>query len=162
MGIRETRRITGDYVLTVDDWMARRSFDDEIAPGSVQRVSVDPTQRGGLLGMAGVHVATSYPLRTSAVLRGKWILESLLGGDMPPAPADVPALDVDEATVTVTSVRERLEQHRKNPDCAACHNRMDPLGFGLENFDALGRWRDAEGGQKIDAGEPPWIYTRHR
>ena len=96
---------------------------------------------------------TSYPHRTSPVVRGKWLLENLLGAPPPPPPADVPALqENDEGACKPTSVRERLEQHRKNPVCASCHARMDPLGFALENFDAIGRWRTmSEAGTPIDA-----------
>ncbi|HLK18183.1 MAG TPA: DUF1592 domain-containing protein [Bryobacteraceae bacterium] len=106
-------------------------------------------QRGGLLGQASVLTVSSYPTRTSPVLRGKWILENLLNAPPPPPPPDVPNLD-DHANATA-SMREQLEQHRKNPTCAACHARMDPLGFGLENYDAIGRWRTRDGKLPIDA-----------
>src|SRR5688572_18696369 len=106
--------------------------------------------------MPAVHAVTSYPLRTSPVLRGRWILESLLGDKVPPPPPDVPALEESAASEKKLSFREQLEQHRLKADCAGCHNKMDPLGFGLENFDVLGRWRDADRGQPIDAdGELP-------
>lgn len=108
-------------------------------------------ERGGVLGMAAVHATTSYPLRTSPVLRGKWILESILGDRIPPPPPNVPALKVDDEKISAGSLREQLELHRSQPDCAACHNRMDPLGFGMENFDPLGRWRIAMDGQEINA-----------
>jgi hypothetical protein len=101
--------------------------------------------------MAAVHAATSYPLRTSPVLRGKWVLDVLLGEPVPPPPPEATSLKVDEATVTPTALREQLELHRKNPECASCHKRMDPLGFGLEVFDVLGRLRQSPSGQPIDA-----------
>lgn len=120
--------------------------------GEFQRVSLNnQPARGGILGMAAVHASTSYPLRTSPVLRGKWILESILGDRIPPPPPNVPALEVDDGKISAASLREQLELHRTQPDCAACHNRMDPLGFGMENFDPLGRWRDSMEGVKIDA-----------
>ncbi|MBI3464275.1 MAG: DUF1592 domain-containing protein [Planctomycetes bacterium] len=112
--------------------------------------------RGGLLGMAGVLAVSSYPHRTSPVLRGKWILETILGAPPPPPPPNVPQLDEDQAAVEAKTLRERLEQHRRNPTCAACHNRIDPLGFGLENYDVLGQWRTEQAGKPIDGrGELP-------
>lgn len=118
-----------------------------------RRVQFDPgSGRGGVLGMAAVHLATSYPTRTSPVLRGRWVLESLIGDEVPPPPPNVPELEdsVNDNT-EVLSLRKQLERHRLNPDCAACHDRMDPLGFGLENFDVLGRWRNEDKGTAIDA-----------
>lgn len=115
-----------------------------------QAVLMADRRRGGIITMGAVLASTSYPRRTSPVLRGRWILEELLGSRVPPPPEDVPALEEHEAVTTAT-LRERLEAHRTNPDCAACHNRMDPLGFGLENFDVLGRWRHTDQGHAIDA-----------
>ena len=115
-----------------------------------RRVSLPDERRHGLLGHGSVLTVTSYPNRTSPVLRGKWILENLLGAPPPPPPADVPSLD-ESAGATPTTVRARLEQHRANPVCASCHARMDPLGFALENFDPIGRWREADGALPIDA-----------
>ncbi|MEP1644567.1 DUF1588 domain-containing protein, partial [Rhodopirellula bahusiensis] len=91
-----------------------------------------------------------YGHRTSPVLRGRWVLEEVLGGRVPPPPPGVPALEEAEADHAAT-LREQLEIHRKDPQCAACHNRMDPIGFGLENFDAIGRWRTEQDGQSIDS-----------
>jgi hypothetical protein len=123
-----------------------------------RRVEVNDGIRGGLLGQGSILTATSYPTRTSPVLRGKWVLEALLGSPPPPPPPDVPALPEAGEGGKVLSVRERLSEHRKNPACASCHVRMDPLGFALENFDPTGRWRTAETNgpadltpQKIDA-----------
>jgi hypothetical protein len=101
--------------------------------------------------MAAVLGVSSYPHRTSPVLRGAWVLESLLGTPPPPPPPNVPALPEDHTGAAPTSVRERLTQHRANPVCASCHTRIDPLGFALENFDALGRWRDQDGGKPVDS-----------
>lgn len=108
--------------------------------------------RGGLLGQGGLLTITSHPNRTSPVLRGKWLLESVLGAPPPEPPANVPGLPDRGEGGRPASVRERLEVHRKNPVCAACHAPMDPLGFALENFDAIGIWRTtSEGGKPIDS-----------
>jgi hypothetical protein len=108
------------------------------------------TQRGGLLTHASVLTISSYANRTSPVLRGKWVLDNLLGTPPPPPPPDVPNLK-EETIGTTSSMREQLELHRKNPICASCHVRMDPLGFGLENFDAVGAWRTKDGEFPINA-----------
>lgn len=116
-----------------------------------RRVALEPgSERGGLLRHGSILTVTSYATRTSPVIRGKWILENILGTPPPPPPPDVPALD-DNTVSASLPVRERLLQHRKNAVCASCHNVMDPVGFALENFDAVGRWRTAEEGQPIDA-----------
>ena len=107
-------------------------------------------QRGGVITLGAVLAKTSYPRRTSPVLRGQWMIEELLGDTMPPPPEDIPSLDEAEVAEAAT-LRERLEAHRKDPECAGCHNRMDPLGFGLENFDPLGRWRTHDSNVRIDA-----------
>ncbi len=115
-----------------------------------RKVDLPNPERGGLLTHAGILTLSSYPTRTSPVLRGKWILENLLNAPPPPPPAGVPLLD--EKTVGSTqSLRAQLEEHRRNPNCAVCHNKMDPLGFGLENYDAIGRWRASDGKFPIDA-----------
>ncbi len=109
-------------------------------------------QRGGLLGHGSVLMVTSYPNRTSPVLRGKWLLDNILGAAPPPPPPDVPALPERGEGGKPASVRELLETHRKNAVCASCHSQMDPLGFALEHFDGIGSWRDTgEGGAPIDA-----------
>jgi len=116
----------------------------------------EDSHRGGLLGMSAVLAVSSYPNRTSPVLRGKWVLEALLGTPPPAPPPSVPALEEAHAGGTAKSMRERLEQHRRDPGCAACHSRIDPLGFGLENYDVLGRWRTTDSGLPVDAkGELP-------
>ncbi|HWA23630.1 MAG TPA: DUF1592 domain-containing protein, partial [Caulobacterales bacterium] len=107
--------------------------------------------RGGLLGQGSLLVVTSYPNRTSPVLRGKWVLDSLMGTPPPQPPPNVPGLKDTGAGGKPASVRARLEEHRKNPVCAACHAPMDPLGFALENFDATGKWRTTDAGMPVDA-----------
>jgi hypothetical protein len=116
-----------------------------------RRVPVTVPARRGLLGQASILTVTSYAHRTSVVLRGKWVLETLLGAPPPPPPADVPPLKENERGAPPKSLRERMEQHRKNPVCASCHASMDPLGFALENFDATGRWRESDSGAPVDA-----------
>jgi hypothetical protein len=114
------------------------------------------SRRGGILGMSAILAVSSLPHRTSPVLRGKWVLDALLGTPPPPPPPDVPELAEEHAGSAPRTMRERLEQHRQNPACAGCHDRIDPIGFGLENYDVIGRWRTHEGGKPVDArGELP-------
>ncbi len=120
------------------------------------RVSLEGTQRAGILTQASILTLTSNPGRTSPVKRGKWIMENILGESPPPPPPGVPPLEDAAKDVSNLSLRERLEIHRKDPGCASCHKTMDPLGMGLENFDAVGRWRDNEGEKAVDStGELP-------
>ena len=114
-----------------------------------RRVPVPSDARRGLLGHGSLLLVTSNANRTSPVIRGKWILENLLGSQAPLPPPDVPPLE-EKPTATAKSVRERIEQHRANPACASCHKIMDPIGLALENFDAIGRWRTTDEGVKID------------
>jgi hypothetical protein len=117
-----------------------------------RRVALEPgSERGGLLRQGSILMATSYATRTSPVLRGKWVLENLLGTPPPPPPPKVPPLDDNNMVSESLPVRERLLKHRANATCARCHNLIDPVGFALENFDAVGRWRTAEEGQPVDA-----------
>ena len=116
-----------------------------------RRVPVTDPARQGLLGHGSVLTVTSYADRTSVVLRGKWVLETLLGAPPPPPPANVPPLPENDGQSEPASLRERMEQHRSNPVCASCHATMDQLGFALENFDAIGRWRVEDEGAPIDA-----------
>jgi len=109
-----------------------------------RRVKLDDPNRYGLLGQASILAVTSYPNRTAPTIRGKWVLEQLLGTPPPPPPPNVPALMDDQSTQKMT-MRQRMELHRTNPACAACHRQMDPLGFALENFDGLGTWRNTTG-----------------
>ncbi len=119
--------------------------------GQPQRIELpEGSHRGGLLGMSAVLIVSSHAQRTSPVLRGKWILDAMLGTPPPPPPPDVPALEEPSGDAPKT-VRELLTRHRANPVCASCHSRIDPLGFALENFDALGRWRAEESGKPVDA-----------
>lgn len=115
-----------------------------------RRVTVDRNERGGLLTHASILTLTAYPTRTSPVLRGLWILENVLGAPPPPPPPDVPPLGAKKIDLELT-MRERMEQHRADATCASCHARMDPLGFGLENYDAIGRWRSTLGEEPIDS-----------
>ena len=108
------------------------------------------SHRGGLLRHGSILTVTSYATRTSPVIRGHWILKNLLGTPTPPPPADVPALD-DNTVSAGLPIRERLAAHRENPACASCHNIMDPVGFSLENYDAIGQWRDSEDGRPVDS-----------
>jgi hypothetical protein len=119
------------------------------------RVNLENTRRGGLLTHASVLAITSQPTRTSPVKRGHWVLERILGTPPPPPPPNVPPLE-GKKEAKLATVRQQLEQHRANPDCAGCHARMDPIGFGFENFNAIGRFRDKDGDLPIDAaGELP-------
>jgi hypothetical protein len=149
--------IDANYTF-VDSKLARH-YDLRIRDLKQQLTRVDlpeGSHRGGLLGMAGVLTVSSLPHRTSPVLRGKWVRETLLGSPPPAPPPDVPALDEKRAAATPASIRELLAQHRENAACAACHAAIDPIGFGLENYDLLGRWRTEEAGRPIDAkGELP-------
>lgn len=135
----------------VNDRLARSYGIPGIYGSHFRRITNTHADRAGLLGQGSVLAITSYPTRTSPVLRGRWILESLLGTPPPSPPPNIPALPDDDRSQP-TTVRERMERHRRNPVCASCHARMDPLGFTLEQFDAVGRWRSAEpGGTRIDA-----------
>mgnify|MGYP003298780048 FL=1 len=122
-----------------------------------QRVSLAKgSGRGGILTHASILTITSNPTRTSPVMRGKWILEQILGTPPPPPPPDVEELEEHEEAITSGSLRERLEKHREKTECATCHSKMDPLGFALENFDGIGAWRDVDGKFPIDpSGELP-------
>ena len=144
--------LTADYTW-VNARLARHYGIGGVYGSRFRRVTLpNPDQRGGLLTQGGLLAATSYPDRTSPVLRGKWLLDNVFGSPPPPPPANVPEFPENEGGVAPKSVRERLEQHRSNPVCAACHSTIDPLGFALENFDAIGGWRTAdESGAPIDA-----------
>jgi hypothetical protein len=107
--------------------------------------------RGGLLRQGSILLATSYATRTSPVIRGKWVLDNVLGVPPPPPPPNVPELVDTGVGEQARSMKERMSAHRANPACASCHKLMDPVGFALENYDAVGRWRDSEGGTPIDA-----------
>ncbi len=116
-----------------------------------RKVTMTDANRGGLLGQGSMLTTTSYPNRTSVVQRGKWILDNLLGSPPPPPPPDVPELKPHAQDGRLLTMREAMELHRSNAICRSCHARMDPIGFALENFDGVGKWRDREGGSVIDA-----------
>lgn len=129
---------------------------DEVTSPAFERVALRDENRGGVLGMAAVLTATSHPRRTSPVLRGKWVLEQLLGDHVPPPPPGVGELEEPKSDGEPATLRARMELHREKEECASCHARMDPIGFGLENFDPIGRWRMEDGELPIDAaGELP-------
>ena len=140
--------LRADYTF-VNERLARHYGMPNIYGSRFRRVAVADESRKGLLGQGSILAITSHAERTSPVLRGKWILENLLGTPPPPPPADVPALE--DKSDKARTVRERMEQHRANPVCASCHKVMDPLGFALENFDAVGAWRTEDEGARIDA-----------
>jgi hypothetical protein len=123
---------------------------DGVTGPDFRRVELTTDERGGVLSHGSVLAVSSYPTRTSVVIRGKYILQNILGTPPPPAPADVPPLD-EEAVGTSASLRKQMEVHRTNSICASCHSRMDPLGFALENYDAIGKWRTSDGGFPIDS-----------
>ena len=130
--------------------LARHYGVDGVSGPQFRRVDLTGSPRGGVVTHASVLSVSSYATRTSPVLRGKWILENLLNAPPPEPPPDVPNLD--EGTIgTTAALRDQLEAHRKNPTCASCHKKMDPLGFGLENFDAVGAWRTMDGKFPVDA-----------
>jgi cytochrome c5 len=151
--LREDRSIVdllrANYTF-VNERLARHYGIPNVYGERFRRVDFPDGRRGGLLGQGSILTLTSYGNRTSPVLRGKWLLEMILGTPPPPPPPDVPALKEKNEIDHPLSVRERLEQHRQNPACASCHVKMDPLGFALENFDAIGKWRTAEDGVPID------------
>jgi mono/diheme cytochrome c family protein len=153
--LREDRSIldllTANFTF-LNERLARHYGIPGVYGSHFRRVTFGDDSRGGLLGQGSVLTVTSYPTRTSPVLRGKWLLENILGTPPPPPPPNVPALKDTGESGRPASVRERMELHRKNPVCASCHARMDPLGFALENFDGIGRWRATdEGDTPIDA-----------
>jgi hypothetical protein len=115
-----------------------------------RRVELETPERGGILGQASVLTVSSYPTRTSVVIRGKYILQNILGAPPPPPPGDVPALD-EGAVGTSMTLRQQMEKHRADPACATCHTKMDPLGFGLENYDGIGKWRTLDGKFPVDS-----------
>jgi hypothetical protein len=146
-----TDLLTADYTF-VNERLAKFYGIPGVYGSDFRRVNLADGNRRGLLGQGSILTVTSYGDRTSPVGRGKWILENVLGTPPPPPPPNVPALKENGTNGQLLSMRERMTAHRANPVCASCHTRMDPLGFALENFDAIGRWRTrAEGGQAIDA-----------
>ena len=141
--------LTGDYTF-VNARLAKFYGIAGVTGEAFQKVSLAGTPRRGVLTHAGVLTLTSNPTRTSPVKRGKWVLENLLGTPPPPPPPNIPELD-DKSRQLAGTLRQQLEQHRTNPNCASCHARMDPIGFGLENFNAIGAWREKDGEAPVDA-----------
>jgi hypothetical protein len=154
--LRENRNITelltANYTF-LNERLARHYGIPNIKGSYFRRVTLpEGSVRGGLLGQGSILTLTSYSTRTSPVLRGKWVLENLLSSAPPPPPADIPALRTEAAsTGKPLTMREAMAQHRANPTCAGCHARMDPIGFSMENLDAVGAWRDLDAFNAIDA-----------
>lgn len=156
--VRENRPVAdfikGDFIFVNEGLAKIYGLQEKVSGPQMRRVQIKDPNRGGILGMPATLAITSFPDRTSAVKRGAWVLEQVMGEHIPPAPPNVPALDKqDKNKVANLTLRQRTELHRSNAVCANCHKIMDPIGFGLENFDAIGRWRDKdESGGPIDAG----------
>ncbi len=152
--MREDRSVleflSADYTF-VNELLADHYGIKGVTGDEFQHVSLKGSARGGVISHASILTLTSNPTRTSPVKRGKWVLETLLGAPPPPPPPDVPELKEEGETLT-GSLRERMEQHRANPSCSGCHARMDPIGFGLENFDGIGGWREKDGDFAIEPG----------
>ncbi len=152
--MREDRSVLefldADYTF-VNGRLARLYGLSGVSGEKFERVKLDDGRRGGVITQASVLTITSNPTRTSPVKRGKWILENILGAPPPAPPPDVPELDNSKDAVLKGTLKQRMEQHRANPSCATCHRQMDALGFGLENFDAVGAWRTKDGNFEIDA-----------
>ncbi len=151
--IREDRPITelidANYTF-VNQRLAEFYGIPNIYGSQFRKVTLTDPNRGGLLGQGAILTVTSYPNRTSVVQRGKWILENLLGAPPPPPPPDIPTLEASAKEGHPRTMRQAMEEHRKNAVCASCHMRMDPLGFALENYDGVGKWRTTEAGIAID------------
>ena len=151
--LRENRSI-GDFIdaryTFLDERLAKHYGIDGVTGPAFRRVELTTPERGGVLGQGSVLAVSSYPSRTSVVIRGKYILQNILGTPPPPPPPDVPQLD-EQAVGKKMSLRKQMESHRTNPICASCHARMDPLGFALENYDAIGKWRTRDGDFPVDA-----------
>jgi cytochrome c5 len=153
--LREDRSVldllNSDYTF-VNERLARHYGIPNIYGSHFRRIPVPDETRRGLLGQGGILTVTSYATRTAPTIRGRWLLENILGTPPPPPPPDVPSLDEKKGTDgKLLTMRQQMEQHRANPVCASCHRVMDPLGFALENFDATGRWRASDGGKPIDS-----------
>jgi mono/diheme cytochrome c family protein len=142
--------LTADYSF-LNERLAQHYGVPNIVGERFRKVTFADGSRGGLLGQGSILLVTSYPDRTAPVLRGFWILDNLLGMPPPPPPPDIPDLEPRDPDGRPISIREQMEVHRKNPVCAACHVRMDPLGFAMEHFDAIGRWRTRSNGLPVDA-----------
>jgi hypothetical protein len=145
--------LTADYTF-VNERLAKHYGIPGVFGSRFRRVPLSDDARRGLLGKGAVLLVTSHANTTSPVLRGKWVLDNILGAPPPPPPPDVPALKENESGAVPRTMREQMELHRTNPTCTACHKRMDPIGFALENFDAVGAWRTTdEGGVRLDTSD---------
>jgi hypothetical protein len=142
--------LTADYTF-INERLARHYGIPDIYGSRFRRVPVADEARRGLLGQGSILALTSHAERTSPVVRGKWILENILGMPVPPPPPDVPPLKANQEGEKPRTMREQMAEHRANAVCASCHKIMDPVGFALENFDAVGAWRSQDAGQRIDA-----------
>jgi mono/diheme cytochrome c family protein len=142
--------LRADYTF-LNEQLARHYGINDVFGSHFRRVTLTDERRHGLLGQGSVLTVTSYANRTSVVLRGKWVLENLLGSPPPPPTPNVPPLKENDGGSKPTALRERMEEHRNNPVCASCHSRMDPLGFALEHFDPIGQWRETDSGAAINA-----------
>ena len=134
----------------LNDRLANHYGIPDVKGGEIRKVLLPDRRRGGVLGMGSTLVVTSYPTRTSPIIRGKWVLEQLLGTPPPPPPPNVKPVTQNDQVKDGLTLRQRLEQHRADAACASCHAKMDPIGFGLENFDGIGAWRDQDNGLPID------------
>ncbi len=155
---RVVRLVDSNYTFLNEQLAGLYGLGASVKGPGMRRVKLEDANRGGILGMAATLAATSFPTRTSPVRRGVWVLEQILGEHVPPPPPDVPELDAQgPKSVEGLTLRQRTELHTKDPVCANCHRVLDPIGFGLENFDAIGRWREkTEAGVRIDsAGRLP-------
>jgi mono/diheme cytochrome c family protein len=160
--LRENRSlkalIDSDYTFLNETLAPLYGLEKSVAGPAMRKVTLDNANRGGILAMPGILAMSSFPNRTSPVNRGVWVLEQVLGQHVPPPPANVPSLEKqDRQKVATLTLRQRTELHRTDPTCASCHKVLDPIGFGLENFDAIGRWRDRDdsGGAIDGTGELP-------
>jgi len=142
--------LLADYTF-VNERLARHYGMENVKGAGFRKVQAGGRRPGGVLAQASVLTVTSDPTRTSPVKRGKWVLEQILGTPPPPPPESVPPLEEGRAAELKGTLRQRMEQHQTRPDCKSCHSAMDPIGFGLENYDAIGRWRDREGEFEIDS-----------
>ncbi|HYR90076.1 MAG TPA: DUF1592 domain-containing protein [Terriglobia bacterium] len=149
--------LNADYTF-LNERLAKHYKIPNVYGDQFRRVTVTDEYRKGLLGQGSILALTSYANRTSPVNRGKYVLTNILGTPPPPPPENVPPLD--ETPGKVLSMRDRMEQHRKNPACSGCHKLMDPIGLSLENFDAIGRWRSSDGGAKIDSSDTLFDGTK--
>jgi hypothetical protein len=142
--------IDADYTF-LNEPLARFYGIPKVSGEEMRRVDLADPNRGGIISLGSILTVNSYPLRTSPVLRGRWVLDAILGTPPRPPPPDVPRIPDDDRAPDGLSLRQRLERHRSDPNCAACHARMDPIGFGLENFDPVGRWRTTSADKPIDS-----------